>query len=141
MQNCTLSARPTVSPVCSCLRDCAGNSAGSAGLLKETLAALRAALNFSKSAFPMQNAGIFPRPLFSSFRRNAPCPPRRARRLQNRGGALNNFQNFALLKRLRRGVTRLELRNEARNSADAEFRASFRSSSRVTPSGVCKSPH
>ena len=36
-------------------------------------------------------------------------------------------------------MTRLELRNEARNSAGADFRASFRSSSRVTPSGVCKS--
>ena len=48
----------------------AGNGAGSAGLLKETLAALRAALNFSKSAFPMQNADIFPRLLFSFSRRN-----------------------------------------------------------------------
>ena len=50
----------------------AGNGAGSAGLLKETLAALRAALNFSKSAFPMQNVSIFPRPLFHLF---AEMPP------------------------------------------------------------------
>ena len=68
----------------------AGNGAGSAGLLKETLAALRAAPNFPESAFPMPNAGIFPGLLFRVSRKNAPCPPRLARRLQNRGGALNN---------------------------------------------------
>jgi|AACY02.8.fsa_nt_gi hypothetical protein len=33
---------------------------------------------------------VFSGLLFSCFRKNAPCPPRLARRLQNRGGALNN---------------------------------------------------
>ena len=50
----------------------AGNGAGSAGLLKETLAALRAALNFSKSAFPMQNVGIFSGTAFPRFRIKIP---------------------------------------------------------------------